>query len=222
MKNEDKKYKGVLFDLDGTILFTLSDITASINVPLKNRKIKELNDKDTRKIVGSGLLNALKKAFDKQGYEYTLPELDDAYNELMDYYKNNATKYCKPYDGIVGLLNSLEIPFGILSNKDDSLVKQIANEVFAGINFSSVQGMTTKESRKPDPTNVINFAYRYDIKIEDLLYVGDSEVDYRTAKNAGCQLALVSWGYRDKSDLIKLEEPVLDTVVDLKNFIIGS
>ena len=222
MKRDSKKYKGVLFDLDGTILFTLSDITAAFNVPLIRRSLAELNDNETREIVGHGLLNGLKDAFDKRHFLLSEDQLNLAYNELMDYYKSNPTKYCYVYEGIEELLTKIDIPFGILSNKDDKLVQEIVATVLPNIKFSFVRGMSTKESKKPNPFNVIEFAKKHEIAMDDLLYVGDSEVDYKTSVNAECGLALVAWGYRDKKDLLKLDVPVCDTVDQLLGVINGS
>lgn len=222
MKNHPKKYKGVLFDLDGTILFTLSDITAAFNVPLKNRGIAELNENETREIVGHGLLKGLKDAFDKRHFLITDNQLDFAYKELMDYYKSNATKYCYVYEGIEALLIKLDVPFGVLSNKDDRIVQEIVAKVLPNIKFSFVRGMTTKESKKPNPENVIEFAKINNIDMKDLLFVGDSEVDYKTSVNAKCNSALVSWGYRDKKYLLKLGTSVCDTVDQLLGVINGN
>ncbi|MBK5200537.1 MAG: HAD family hydrolase [Spirochaetaceae bacterium] len=219
MNNNKRKYKGVLFDLDGTILYTLADICAAINSPLIKRGVRELSVSETRVIVGSGLLNALHKAFTIRAYKLSEGELDIAYFELMEYYKNNATKYCTPYNGIIDLLENLDIPYGILSNKADILVKDIARVIFPSLSFSYVGGMVSKETKKPNPTNIIKFATQLNIPINDLLYVGDSEVDYKSAVNAQCGLVLVSWGYRDKEELLKLNSTIVDTVEELKGVI---
>lgn len=221
-RSDKKKYDGVLFDLDGTILYTLSDLTAAFNVPLKKRGIAELNDIETREIVGHGLLNGLSNAFNKRNFIISSEDLSVAYNELMNYYKNNSTKFCYPYKGIESLLNKIDVPFGILSNKDNELVKKIVSTVLPGVKFSFVRGMSTKESKKPNPINVIEFAKENNIELENLLYVGDSEVDYQTSKNAKCGLALVSWGYRDKDYLLKFDSPVYDTVDQLGGVINGN
>jgi phosphoglycolate phosphatase len=222
MKKDHKKYKGVLFDLDGTILFTLSDITAAFNIPLRTRGLAELNDNETREIVGHGLLNGLQRAFDKRHFLLSEDQLNVSYNELMDYYKKNATKYCYVYDGIEELLNKIDVPIGILSNKADKLVQEIVAKVLPNTQFSFLRGMTTKESKKPNPNNVFEFATKHEIDLADLLYVGDSEVDYKTSVNAGCGLALVAWGYRDKEELLKLATPVCDTVDQLLGVINGN
>jgi phosphoglycolate phosphatase len=222
MKIDHKKYKGVLFDLDGTILFTLSDITAAFNVPLLKRGVAGLNDEETREIVGHGLYKGLADAFDKRRFLISETDLKQAYKELMDYYKNNSTKYCYVYENIENMLNKIDVPFGILSNKDDKLVREIVATVLPSIEFAFVRGMTTIESKKPNPVNVIEFATKYSIDMKDLLYVGDSEVDYKTSVNAKCDLALVSWGYRDKESLLKFGSPICDTADQLLGVINGN
>lgn len=222
MKNDHKKYKGVLFDLDGTILFTLSDITAAFNVPLEKRGIKALNDEETRSIVGHGLYKGLVDAFNLRKFLITEEELMFAYQELLDYYNSNSTKYCYVYDDIENLLKKIDVPFGILSNKDDKLVREIVATVLPNIDFAFVRGMTSADSKKPNPVNVIEFSNKYGIDMKDLLYVGDSEVDYKTAVNAKCDLALVSWGYRDKESLLEYGSPICDTVEQLLGVINGN
>jgi len=222
MNNNKRKYKGVLFDLDGTILYTLADICASLNAPLTKRGLEEISVEETRAIVGGGLLNALKKAFALRNYNYSDDELDISHFELMEYYKNNATKYCVPYNGVLSLLENLDIPFGVLSNKADILVKEIVSEIFPSISFSYVKGMVSKETKKPSPTNIIAFATQHNIELDELLYVGDSEVDFKSAENAKCQIVLVSWGYRDKEDLLKLSSNVVDTIEELNGEIYAN
>lgn len=219
MNKNRRKYKGVLFDLDGTLLYTLEDIRAAINTPLINRGISRVSITKVREIVGSGLLNALKKAFEYRNYLLKDGELESAYKELMEYYNNNSTKYCIPYDGIIDMLENIDIPFGILSNKADNLVKSIVKEEFPTLSFSFVEGMVSKETKKPNPINIIKFASEIDIDIEELLYVGDSEVDYKSALNANCGIVLVSWGYRDKSELVKLNSNIVDTINELEGVI---
>jgi phosphoglycolate phosphatase len=206
--------KAVLFDLDGTLLYTLEDIKASVNVPLENRGLKPISVEECREIVGHGLRDAVETSFSRREYKADKEEVDQALLELQIYYRENPTKYCKPYDNINEFLLKLNIPFGLLSNKDDKIVKQIVPEVFEGISFDYVCG-AKNGILKPNKLRIIEFCEEFNLDSSEVLYVGDSEVDYRTAINANAQVALVTWGYRDKEELEKFGVPMADTIDQL-------
>ncbi len=210
--------KAVLFDLDGTLLYTLGDIRASINVPLIKRGLNPISIEVCREIVGNGLRNAVKDSFEKMNYKCDEEEIDQALLELQTYYKNNPTKYCYTYDKINDFLKNLSIPFGLLSNKEDGIVKQIVPKLFKEINFDYVCGEKDK-ILKPDKTRVLEFCKQLNISEKNVLYVGDSEVDYNTAINANSQVLLVTWGYRDKEELLKFKVPTVDTVEELREYL---
>ncbi len=210
--------KAILFDLDGTLLYTLEDIRAAINVPLVNRGVSPITIEECRKFVGKGLRNSVKFSFEVKNYKADDGEIDKALEELLVYYKENPTKFSKPYDKILEILDSIDIPFGLLSNKDDTIVKQIVSEVFNNTNFDFVCG--AKDGiLKPSKDRVIEFSNLVNIPATQILYVGDSDVDYKTAENANTQVLLVTWGYRDKEDLAKLNAPMVDNSDELWRFI---
>lgn len=213
--------KGVLFDLDGTLLYTLEDIRASVNVPLANRGLELITIEECRKNVGNGLKNTIKGCFLDRGYIANEKELDIALSELHEYYNQNPAKYSKPYERIIDFLQDIKIPFGILSNKDDKIVQQIIPIVFPKINFNFISG-AKNDILKPSPKSVIAFCNQENINTKNLLYVGDSEVDYNTAVNSNCQAALVTWGYRDREELIKFDSLIVDTVDQLRRIINGN
>lgn len=211
---QNHKIKAVLFDLDGTLLYTLEDIRASVNIPLCKRGLSPVSVDDCRDTVGNGLRNTIKGCLKKRLCNLSEDEIDIAYSELKEYYSKNHSDYSKPYEQIIELLNNIQIPFGILSNKDDDLVKQIIPKVFPNISFDFISG-SKNGILKPMPDNILKFCRENNINPENLLYVGDSEVDYKTAVNANSQIALVTWGYRDKEELLKLNALTVDTVDQL-------
>ncbi len=213
--------KAVLFDLDGTLLYTLEDICASVNVPLKNRGLKSISVEECRKTVGNGLKNTLKGCFILREYKTSEEDIDLAFFELQEYYRNNPIKYSKPYDKIIDFLRKIDIPFGILSNKDDDIVKKISSSIFGDIDFDLTAG-AKNGILKPSPDRILEFCDEIGINPNELLYVGDSEVDYKTAMNAKTQIALVSWGYRDKEELLKFNALSVDTVDQLWRIINGD
>ena len=206
--------KAVLFDLDGTLLYTLDDITTATNIPLIKRGLSPITVEECRETVGNGLRNTVKGCMSKRNYEASEEEIDIALSELQEYYRVNHSTFSKPYEKIIEFLQNLEIPFGILSNKDDDIVKQIIPKVFPNVSFDYVAG--SKDGIiKPMPNKVFEFCKQFNIKPENLLYVGDSEVDYKTAVNANSQVTLVTWGYRNKEDILKLNALTVDTVDQL-------
>ncbi len=212
MKNHS--IKAVLFDLDGTLLYTLDDITAATNIALVNRGISPITVEECRETVGNGLRNTVKGCMAKRNYEASEDEVDLALRELQEYYRINHSTYSKPYEKIIDLLQKLKIPFGILSNKDDDIVKQIIPKVFPNVSFDYVAG--SKDGIiKPMPNKVFEFCEQFNIQPENLLYIGDSEVDYKTAVNAKSQVVLVTWGYRNKEDILKMNALTVDTVDQL-------
>lgn len=213
--------KAVLFDLDGTLLYTLGDIKASVDVTLVNRGLHKITINECREVVGHGLRNAIISCMQKRDYQADDEELDQALIELQDYYRKNPTKYCKPYEKINTFLSKISIPFGILSNKDDKIVKQILPVVFKGIDFDYVSG-AKDNILKPSPDRIYEFCNQIGISPREMLYVGDSEVDYNTAINANSQVALVTWGYRDKEELLKFNALTVDTVDQLWRIIDGN
>lgn len=219
------KHKAILFDLDGTLVDTIQDISSALAHVLAKRNLPGLNDEQTKSVVGRGLRNAVKGAFAVHGVQISDTELEPAYEDLMQYYRAHHTDYSHPYPGIVRMLEKLDssgIPMGIFSNKEDSLTQEVAQRLFPGIHFAWVRGLRDGSPRKPDRSGVDDFCTYVGVENKELVYIGDSEVDYQTAKNAGCPLVMVTWGFRPISTLMGLEGSVLvDTVQALEDAIYG-
>ncbi|AHC16329.1 HAD family hydrolase [Salinispira pacifica] len=194
---------GVIFDLDGTILYTLEDIRRSLNHSLITHGLQEMDLVTVRRLVGHGLIQLAHDAVEEHA-----PELDAARrselgeaiaDELREHYRKDPLGVSASYPGIPGLLKELRergLLLGVLSNKDDVLVQQITDELFPGT-FHAVAGRKDHIPRKPDPRGLELIAQQLGLGMSRILYVGDSEVDYRTAANAGVPFAAVGWGYRD-------------------------
>jgi len=214
--------KAVLFDLDGTLVDTIGDITAAINAALVAFSISPLEEAEGKKVVGNGLRNAFLRAMELRGREPSPSEVDRGYGLLMDHYRRHPTDRSLPYPGVEGLLASLSCPFGVLSNKADELTKRILFSLFPSVSFPFVLGMKENLPRKPDPTTFRMFCAQERLSPSEVLYVGDSEVDWLLSRNAGCPLVLVSWGFRPRNELEKLEGATLcATINELKERIHG-
>ncbi len=186
---------GILFDLDGTLLDTLEDLLDATNYALRAQGYPERSLKEVRSFVGNGAYNQMRLS----APEGTSPAEVQA---LLDTYKPWYTAHCqiktRPYAGIGEALAELKerYPIAIVSNKPDTAVKALCAEHFPGI---YALGEAPDCPRKPAPEMV--YKAMAAIGVENCIYVGDSEVDVLTAKNAGVKCLTVLWGFRDKDVL---------------------
>ena len=186
---------GILFDLDGTLLDTLEDLLDATNYALTVHGYPERTLPELRRFVGNGAYNQMRLSVP----EGTGPE---EIRKVLDTYKPYYTAHCRnktrPYGGIPEALAVLRerYPVAIVSNKPDAAVKALCADYFSGI---YALGEAADCPRKPAPDMV--FKAMRAIGCETCVYVGDSEVDVLTAKNAGFPCLAVTWGFRDKEDL---------------------
>ncbi|MBQ2928515.1 MAG: HAD family hydrolase [Oscillospiraceae bacterium] len=186
---------GILFDLDGTLLDTLEDLLDATNYALAVHGYPPRTLPELRRFVGNGAYNQMRLSCP----EGTPPERIQA---VLDTYKPYYTAHCqiktRPYAGIPEVLAEIgkEYPIAIVSNKPDSAVKALCAEYFPGI---YALGETPDCPRKPAPEMITKAMAG--IGVESCIYVGDSEVDVLTAKNAGIPCVSVLWGFRDREDM---------------------
>ena len=183
---------GLLFDLDGTLLDTLEDLCDAVNYALGQFGYPLRSLEEVRRFVGNGAARLLALA---------VPEHADPAPVLavfQEYYKAHCQSKTGPYPGIMDALAGLgeHYPLAIVSNKPDAAVKTLCAELFPGI---YARGEDTDCPRKPDPAMV--FKAMEAIGADSCVYVGDSEVDIATAKNAGMPCVSVTWGFRDEDEL---------------------
>ena len=183
---------GLLFDLDGTLLDTLGDLRNSVNVALAQFGYPQRTLAEIRSFVGTGARNLSR---------LSMPEGKDNVDEVLAAFQAHYKDHCNietgPYAGIPAALEALkDIPMAIVSNKPDYAVKELAAIYFPGIYaLGEVAGIP----RKPAPDML--FKAMADIGVETCIYIGDSEVDILTAKNAGVPCSSVLWGIRDRQTL---------------------
>ena len=186
---------GVIFDLDGTLLDTLEDLLDATNYALRTHGFPERTLAELRRFVGNGALNQIRLSVPQGTAEQTVQRVLDTYRP---YYAQHCQIKTKPYDGIPQALKVLSerYPIAIVSNKPDMAVKPLCQRYFPGI---YALGETAGVPRKPAADMV--YKAMAAIGVEKCVYVGDSEVDVLTAKNAGIPCVSVLWGFRDREDM---------------------
>ena len=186
---------GILFDLDGTLLNTLEDLTDATNFALRQFGFPPRSIEQVRRAIGNGAANQIRRSAPEGTPEETV-------QKMLSIYKPYYTAHCqiktRPYDGIPEALSVLcaRYPVAIVSNKPDSAVKALCKEHFSGI---YALGETPDCARKPEPDMV--YRAMDAIGVDRCVYVGDSEVDILTAQNAGVPCLGVLWGFRDRTDM---------------------
>ena len=222
---QESAIQAVLFDLDGTLVDTIEDIRMAINIALEAENLENLTIEMTKQVVGRGLRNALIDACTLRLRDFSPSRINELYELMMRYYRKHHSDRSKSYEGILALLKTLNernLPIGVFSNKEDGLTKEIVTRMFPSIRFVWVRGMREDYPRKPDKSGVLRFIDNVGIEMQHLLFVGDSEVDYQTAVNAGCPHILVTWGFRPKEELLTLRNAhLVDSVDELEDAIYG-
>lgn len=214
--------KAVIFDLDGTLLYTLPDLTAAMNHAMKTHGYPEITVKDTERFIGNGVKKYTERALGDGADEKTVLSCLSAFKE---YYKNNNVVYTEPYGGIIGLLDELKgkgIKLAVQSNKYDEATKFIIEHYFPAV-FDSVYGECELCPRKPDPKGTHLILGELGVSADETLFIGDSGADISAAKNSGCIPVSVTWGYRDRASLEKSgAETFVSSPEEIKNLIFGE
>lgn len=196
------KFKGVIFDLDGTLVNSLEDIADAMNTVLQNLNYPTHNYDAYQYFIGSGLRNLVSKALPETHNDEK--HIDHCYQLMIEEYSGNCTRKTKPYDGIVELLDHLishNIKLSVFSNKSDELTKKITTALFPNY-FEPIVGLSVEALKKPNPSEAIAISKKLGLKTEEIIFVGDSGIDMQTAANANMLAVGVSWGYRPEEELI--------------------
>lgn len=186
---------GILFDLDGTLLNTLEDLLDATNYALEACGYPKRTLSELRRFVGNGAENQIRMSLPEGA---SPEEVERVLNIYKPYYTDHCQIKTRPYDGILEALAVLneKYPTAVVSNKPDAAVKALCAEMFPGI---FALGEAPDCPRKPAPDMVYKACRA--IGADTCVYVGDSEVDVRTAKNAGVPCLSVLWGFRDKPEI---------------------
>lgn len=195
--------KACIFDLDGTLTNTLESMTYSVNLTLEEMGLSKITKDQCRLFVGNGarvlMEKSLKAAGDKDASR--IEEGMEIYGRIFD---QNCTYHVTPYEGIPEMLKALKdkgIQLAVLSNKPDRQTVKVVKAIFGEELFDYAQGQKEGIRRKPEPDGVWYLMEQMHVSKEECLYIGDSEVDAATGRNAGLKTIGVLWGFRDRKTL---------------------
>ncbi len=212
--NISYKYKAVIFDLDGTLLDTLDDLCDAVNHTMDVFAYPCRTRDEVRSFVGNGVDRLIELCI--PGHESD-PNRDPAIKEYRKYYNAHSEIKTKPYDGVTELIDKLigdGVEVAVVSNKIHVSTVELCKKYFPAI--ENVCGEREAEGirRKPHPDTVIKSAEDMGVTVSECVYVGDSEVDIETARNAGMDCISVLWGFRDREYLQKCGGTVFAETAD--------
>lgn len=207
------KYKAVLYDMDGTVLDTLADLTDAVNHALAEFNMPHRSAEDVRRNLGNGARRLIEGLVPAGTDEAVTARVLAAY---MPYYDAHCRIKTAPYDGICALmrrLNAAGVKQAVISNKPDPAVRELAEVFFPGLLELAV-GESAAARRKPSPDMVEAAARQMGMALGECVYVGDSEVDIATAKHAKLDCISVTWGFRSAQELLAAGAEQLAANVD--------
>ncbi|MGL5353330.1 MAG: HAD family hydrolase [Clostridium sp.] len=215
-------YKAVIFDLDGTLLDTLEDLANACNYALKECELKTHEVEKYKRFVGDGRFKLIERIISKE--DNTVELFNKVLKLYDDYYLAHMVDETKPYNGIINLLDelkTLDIKLCVVSNKPHEFAEEMVNKYFEN-KINIAYGQRPNYKTKPDPQTIFEVIKELGITSGECVYVGDSNVDIETAKNAGVKSIGVSWGFRGREELEEAgADFVVDNVCELKNIILA-
>ena len=198
------KIKLILFDLDGTLVNTLEDLAVSTNVALKEHGYPQHPIEAYKYFVGNGVYKLIERALPCEAR--TEEEINKIKESFIAYYDAHLTDYTKPYEGILETIEKLKmsgIQLAVVTNKPHAQALRVVRACFKPDTFIEVWGQREGIPHKPDPTVVRQIMTKYERVSDEVLYIGDSDVDMQTAKNAQVKGLGASWGFRAEEELLE-------------------
>ncbi|MBN2531702.1 MAG: HAD-IA family hydrolase [Spirochaetales bacterium] len=190
-------YRAAIFDLDGTLLNTLDDIADSCNQVLKAAGFPTHPVPEYKNFVGRGIAYLVKAAL--PGNSLTDAAMEKLIKEMRAEYSKNCLQKTKPYPGVIETLAELSaraVRISILSNKPQDLVEFMVKELLSQFRFNTIMGVNNRFPCKPDPESTLYLVKQMKSPPEKTVFIGDSDIDILTAKNAGIDSIAVAWGFR--------------------------
>ena len=200
-----KMIKCCIFDLDGTLLYTLTTITHYVNLVLTRHGIRNITEEQCRIFIGDGARQLISRSLMAAGIDDS-EMTESILNEYNGEYNKNTNYLTRAYDGIDELLSSLGergVKLAVLSNKPDTTTGLVVREIFSDA-FDKIYGARAGGPLKPAPDALINLIGELSLTPSEVMYIGDTGVDMQCARAAGVAVAVgVAWGYRSVEELLK-------------------
>ena len=202
--------KIVIFDLDGTLLNTLDDLADSTNFALSKFNYPPRTIEEVRQFVGNGVAKLIERAIPEGKNN---PNFEKCLAIFKENYAQNMYNKTAPYNGILDMLANLKskgLKIAVVSNKFDLAVKELCQKYFNGyIDFAAGENEAAGIKKKPAPDTVLEVLKEFNLKPNEAIYVGDSDVDIMTAKNSDMPCISVTWGFRDEKFLLSYDATIL-------------
>ncbi|MBI4824212.1 MAG: HAD-IA family hydrolase [Nitrospirae bacterium] len=205
----------IIFDLDGTLVDTVKDITNSLNHAIKPYGIKELSVHDTVKLVGEGITRLIEKVIGEENYGCK----EDVIKRFLEYYTEHLTEYSTSYPHVMGTLEKLHgYKKAVISNKSEALSRALLEKLGLLKYIDLVVGGDTVSEKKPSPLPVIHVLENLRIASSEAIMVGDSPYDIEAGRKAGVKTVAVTYGYRER-DLLDKADYMIDGLKQLIPFL---
>jgi len=200
------------------LLDTLGDLHAAVNHALRKFGFPERSLEEVRRFIGNGVVKLMQRSTPEGTDEETDKKCLEVFRE---YYLIHMQDITAPYEGVINLIEKLRdkgIKTAVVSNKLHQAVYELCVDYFPGLIDEAI-GVSVENERKPSPANVYKAMDRMNVRADECIYIGDSEVDVQTAHNAGVKCIGVTWGFRDREELIEAGAEIIadncDSIMDL-------
>lgn len=213
--------KMAIFDLDGTLVDSIGSIASACNEALVKNGLKERNIEEYRYFAGDGALELVKRAVYASG-DINYEKLEDVYKIYKDIFAKDCTRGVVAFEHIHNILKNLKdkgIKLAVLSNKPHERTLDVVDKIFGSNTFDMVLGYKNEETKKPSPYGALLISKHFNIEPKDCVYVGDTDTDMQTGVSAGMYTVGVTWGFRDREELIDNKaDDVIDNPMDLLKY----
>ncbi|WP_455645926.1 HAD family hydrolase [Methanosphaera sp.] len=202
-----------IFDFDGTLYNTMPDVAKRLDKTLKQEGFPQLTYTEYEQAVGGDINQIMDKILKNNSTPETIEKLKKTYEHLAKTMPDEASR---PYPEIQELLEKIQeknIKIAINSNRHTEDIKKYTQKYLENITFTDIKGYNPKTPSKPDPTDLLNIIEKHEIQKEDAIYIGDTQTDIKTAKNAGIDCVIVTWGqgtstdYKNENILKAIDKP---------------
>lgn len=196
---------GIVFDLDGTLVDSTPDLLYATNAVLLQYNLPLSTTEENLLYAGGGLEAMFAQTLEKRIPTWAREKKEQLRTEMLSLYSAEPAKRTLPFEGMLGLLEAIQaqgIPMCVISNKLVALTQKILHVHFPSITFSKVYGIDSGFAPKPDASSLLDFKSSLPSG-EELTYVGDTEIDYKTANGVADKVYLVTWGYRGLEALLE-------------------